>query len=242
MRPQLIYLHIEKAAGSSQRVLLYENYGEDDVYWLGLEPGLMIPADLDETFTDRRVLGGHFDYPTFATVQRPLLFTAVVREPIARAFSLYYYCAHMATPDVREGWRSRGLVPSSMLRTLERCPSFLGQVNDRQNFQLSGVRHFEETRAHMRAHNFVVGCIDNLTAFNGELGDLLGWSKKAVARHNAGPAGYYEHILSEPGLLEKITELNREDQKLYNFIKSAGVFEHLPERRKLLTALAPKKT
>lgn len=240
-RPQLIYFHIEKSAGSSQRRLFYDNYGKDDVYWMGLEQGPRKPTDLKKGYQDRRILGGHFGYHTFARDERTLLFSAVIRDPVERAISLFNYCATTAPERIRKNWLSRGLKPTSMLDTINGSRSFVGQVRDLQCKQICGAARFEQAHELIHSKNFIVGCFDRLPQYNLCLGSLLNWSVQAMGRHNAGPDGYRDAILAEPGLVEAVRDLNQEDQKLYALVRHAGVFEHLPDRDVLETALAVDK-
>lgn len=234
----LIYLHIEKSAGTSQRELFWRNYGKDRVAWKGLDFPTGNRRGLLE-FRERPVLGGHMDYPEARALAGTLLFTSVVREPVSRAVSLFNFWSRNAPEDQRRTWRSRGLDPESMLATIRGCGRFRKAISDSQCIRLSGSRRFEDCMQIMGRENFIVGTFDRLNEFNDRLAGLLAWSRADLGRFNeAGSSSYQDSILAEEGLREAIEDLVGEDRKLFEWLDEQGLYEHLPDGEALVEGLS----
>lgn len=231
----LIYIHIEKSAGTSQRHLFYRNYGRSRVFWYGVGSA---KASFDRAeLGDCKVVGGHRDHGFYASVSRQTLFASVVREPVARVVSLFNYYAQ--TSRERTEWLKRGLNPDSLLDTIVRCGPFRQNIANTQCLRLGDSRNFERALEVLRRDNFIVGCFEHLDRFNSELAIRLGWRYTDLDRHNVGRDISRRRVLDEEGVVEKILELNREDQKLYEFVKGQQVYVNIRDDDTLLAALHP---
>jgi len=229
MQTNLVYLHIEKSAGTAQRQLLWGNYGRDRVAWSGFNTNPSRQREILR-FLERPVLGGHFDYPVFRNVDRRCLFTAVVRDPVERAISLFYYIAHNAPGEQRNAWRRRGLNPESMARTLDECTRFRQTLCNAQCTRLSGDPTLEGALQRFESENFIVGTFDAVDEFNQRLGAMLNWRTTKMNIHNvSGRPGYQDEIRSEPGLIERLFDLVGEDKRLYEFVRDSGGVAHVPD-------------
>lgn len=240
MIAQLVYIHIEKSAGTSQSGLLVDIYGRDDVFWKDNDMAVDQFKDAARDVS-RRVIGGHLSYTDLKNTKQYRLFTAVVRDPVSRAVSLFNYHAWGRDEDNREQWRRRGLDPSSMLRTIEQLPLFRGTISNQQCMALSGHKRFDAVEEVLRSENFVVGAYDRLDEFNARLAQMLSWENKPLPHINAAQRrDYRECILAEPGLEEEIFKLNQEDLKLYEFISQRGVYQHAPDETIFREYLSPR--
>lgn len=239
MLAQLVYLHIEKSAGTSERALLFENYGRDDVFWHGMDSKPSRRQDAVRV-DDRRVLGGHLDLVDFKDCGRKILFTAVVREPVSRAVSLFHYYAENGPEKNRRIWRRRGLDAGSMLNSIHKCGQFRDGISNTQCRRLSGQRDFQAVRQAFQSNNLVIGTFDRVDEFNRTLAEFLSWPAYSLGVHNtARRAGYQQEILAEPGLKDKILELNQEDLALYDFVHARNVLCNLPDAKFLREHLRP---
>ncbi|MEZ5571596.1 MAG: sulfotransferase family 2 domain-containing protein [Halioglobus sp.] len=226
----LVYLHIPKAAGTSHRQYLAQVYGEDAIFWYGLnsDAGKFNPKEL----ASAPVVGGHRPLEFFPK-SFPAIYTSILRDPVERAVSFFNYCA--APPNAgteqwkkeREAglarWRSRGVDPESMINSIENCKQFREEISNLQCQYLS--RHganFSGVRKTLHEEDMVIGVFDQLHQFNGFFQSELAYPIENSRRANAGSAGYSARILAEPGLVELIRSLNVEDQRLYDFVR----FEH----------------
>lgn len=229
MLAQLVYIHCEKSAGTSQRSLFVKNYGREKIFWHGLDHK-KYPDGSYKDIENYLIFGGHISYLDLTSISNRCLFTSVIREPISRAVSLYHYFCENAPEEQRLQWIEKGLDKTSMLRTIEKVPGFRKQITNMQCYRLSGKKDFDMTREILSTDNFLVGHFGNLEAFNARLGEILDWKHTSLGQHNtAKRSDYQSEILSEPHLRDLILELNQEDAKLYEFIVTEGLYEHLPD-------------
>jgi len=216
-----VYLHIPKSAGTSQRILLYENYGESNVYWYGINSDC-------RKFHARKVaaypvVGGHRRRSFYNGSRASCFFSSVVREPVSRAISLFnFFASH--TSATKAAWIKKGFHPESMLRTIENCPAFVKHIRNMQCRFLSGWRRFDSTVARLGKVPCAVGVLDNLTTYNEKLASLFGWISSEAPRVLCGETGYEEAIREEPGLIAAVKRLNREDLHLYAWLQDQGVW------------------
>lgn len=239
MLAQLIYLHIEKSAGTSQRALLYNNYGKANVFWHGLNSN--VSENINYSGIDNvHVIGGHINYTAFSHNPHRLLFSSVVREPVSRAVSLFHYHINHPEQEHRIIWYKQGLDPANFIKSVEKCKAFRNSISNSQCVRLSGKPNFEEVMKTITRENFVIGFFDNLERFNRTLATILHWKNYSLSKHNVGRPNYQEGILQELGVIDIIRELNLEDEKLYNFIKQEGGYTHVPDLKIFQKYLIPE--
>ncbi|MEH7237273.1 sulfotransferase family 2 domain-containing protein [Bacillus sp. JJ1562] len=84
--PLLIFMHIQKTAGSTLRSILNKEFGKENT-WFG--------RTLDELPKDRidelKCVGGHFEYGIHENFTRPYTYLTMLREPVDRVLSYYYF-------------------------------------------------------------------------------------------------------------------------------------------------------
>lgn len=229
MAAKLVFIHIEKAAGTSQRALLDRVYGRSNVLWRGRDFKDCRSGGLPD-ITKYLVIGGHLSAAQFQGVRTPILFLSIVREPVDRAVSLFHYFSENGPEKDRRDWRNKGLDPSSMTTTIQNVPAFRDAVSNRQCSRLSGNCDFVTTLDKLHNDNYLIGSFGRVEEFTNRVASLLDWPPVTPGRHNsARRSDYRDEILAEPGLRDLIGNLNQEDEKLYRFIANQGCFEHLPE-------------
>lgn len=97
---RLLFLHLPKTAGSTLRRIIDKHYGRGAVFTIGERT----KADIDRLLSlprrelDRiRAIVGHFPFGLHALLPWPAAYVTLVREPVDRIVSHYYYAAR--TPD-----------------------------------------------------------------------------------------------------------------------------------------------
>jgi hypothetical protein len=238
MAAKLVFLHIPKTAGSSLRLLLKANYGVDDVFWYERNSQNTVKFRPDEA-RGCRIVGGHRRMQFYLRSATPLFFTSVVREPVARAVSLFnlYSTFDLAA---RERWMAEGLRPDSMLATLKECPRFSKTIENGQCAHLSGTRSCRKTLDLLLKLPCAVGVLDYLDDFTRTLGHLFRWPVTAAPHaHPAYKQGYRQDVLAERGLRRVLEKMTREDRKLYDALSRRRVFlnrRDLPFYQRALSA------
>jgi hypothetical protein len=244
---QFVYLHIPKTAGSSVTERIGHAYGAQNVLHVcPRENDSMHELLHPDRIRRYAALRGHLSRRDFI-FGNGILFSALVRAPVARALSLY---AWYMRPDLvdssldaseqrqrrvqqRRVWEPRGMHPQSIVKSLQDCPQFRREVENVQCRYLSYCEPtFDGAIETLRRDAFVVGCLEQLPKYLAYMTDLLGWGNAALGQIKASRSGYAE-LLAEQGLVEAITEFTREDAKLFAFVHDEcnGLFAHVPDER-----------
>jgi hypothetical protein len=242
----LVFIHIPKVAGTSHREYLSQVYGEESIFWYGLDSEAEIFNKKE--LAKAPVVGGHRPLEFYPPAYKAL-YTTIIRDPLERAVSFFNYraTASAETGDERwlekratalSHWLAQGIDQSSMLKSIENCEEFRRDISNLQCRYLS--RHgatFAGVRKTFQQTNIMVGVFDQLQKFNGFFQSELSFFIENNLRANTASNGYSAEILAEPGLVELIRSLNVEDQRLYDFVRyeHAGLYidaDNLPEIRK----------
>ena len=227
--PKIIFVHIPKAAGSSQLRIMEEIYGPDMVFWWPRIYGENVNT-LQGPDTQRwTVSGGHiplrnYDMPN----NKHSLIIGLLREPVDRVFSLFDFCAHPANAQDPESRLARqkmhdelmddGFDPSSVKISIERSEIFRRHCSNAHCDYLSLYEPtFAGVELTLKGHNFVLGVTDGIADFHHMLNKTLGWNaSNIVVNKSATPLN--PQFLREKGLIELIRSINSEDLALYQYV------------------------
>tara|TARA_R110001592_G_scaffold215025_2_gene468296 strand:+ start:71063 stop:72691 length:1629 start_codon:yes stop_codon:yes gene_type:complete len=228
--PELVFLHIPKTAGTSQRGAFQKHYGVENIFWLGKDCPANIMRYPRDQVGERFVVGGH-KLLSFYPRRLDPLYCAILRDPVERAISLFgYYTrpdfARLARDqktrsDVLEMMRDKGIDPDSMLLSIRHCRSFRKEISNFQCKYLS--RHsntFAAVRKSLRKLDHVIGTMGSHDQFHRELGALLGWPEEPPVEFNRSRDNYLTPFLQDEELVELIGELNKEDQRLVDWVET----------------------
>jgi hypothetical protein len=240
MTSKLVHLHIPKTGGTSQRFVLLDLYGKEDVYWFGIDDRSGDPFDAAEV-ANYRIVGGHKPL-NFYPGDLDALYTAVIRDPIIRAASLYSYYAKPEYAHGQSGrdahyqiWLDRGMDPNSIVNSLQQCAEFRHEVNNQQcRFLSRQAARFEDVLETLENTPALICTSDKTAAMNEQLAALLDWKLVPQQSLNKSRGNTNELILQEPGAREAIADLVQEDLKLFSYINEScdGVYRNIrnPEK------------
>lgn len=114
----VLFMHIAKTAGTTFREAMVENYTQSEVAYLyphppGFQPGHfeLLPAEQRAKF---RLVVGHFVYGIHALIPGAVRYVTVVREPVHRVISHYFYLIQ-TEPDITRDGESAPLPLAAML-------------------------------------------------------------------------------------------------------------------------------
>jgi Sulfotransferase family len=116
VRPQLVVLHIEKTAGTSLRRSVLEPNLQRVEYFGGLRH-FRASDDVD-------CIHGHIAYGYHRIVRRPIVYTTMLREPVDRALSFYYFIRDEVRIDLFERHPLRNYADSVTIGQFFRNPRF----------------------------------------------------------------------------------------------------------------------
>lgn len=253
---KLVYLHIPKSGGTSQRTLFFDLYGRKNVMWHGArQPALPrnIPAYDDHALSDYAVIGGHKPIAYYPE-NLDAFYISVVREPISRVISLYSYYTKpqfaddyhkSAREEALENWKKLGIDTESLVNSINNCERFREEIENYQCYYLSRHENTFDGAVSTLGHSKAIVCdMDSTPRMNTILSDLFGWGPVPQRKLNRSKEKTHESFFNEPGLVETVSELVAEDLRLYEFISKEhqGVFSNIGENSKLphsLKALTP---
>jgi hypothetical protein len=94
---QLVYLHIPKTAGSSVRDLFQKKYWKRHVLFVdGYSPDSFIAEHVvGKNLHKKKLIFGHFDIGISKHLESDVQFMTILRDPIERVISHYYYVLRM---------------------------------------------------------------------------------------------------------------------------------------------------
>jgi hypothetical protein len=228
--PELVFLHIPKAAGTSQRGAFQKHYGADNIFWFGRDCPPDIRRYPQDQIGERFVVGGHKPLSFYPRHIDPL-YCAILRHPIERVISLFgfYTRPELAITEGEKGVRtkvlhqkrSEGIDPDSMLLSIRNCGPFREEISNFQCRYLSlGASTFAGVRKSLKKIDHVIGTMSSHDSFHRELGALLGWPEVPPVMVNRSRDNYSAPFLQDEELLALISELNREDQKLVEWVQT----------------------
>lgn len=219
---RLIYIHIEKAAGTSIRQFLNNQFGEKNIYWHGV--------NVDEIDLNKFcIIGGHKNFSAYKDLPAiDTYFTSVIRQPRDRIISLYNYYNEKKITSMLN---SEGFDSTSIENTLINCTEFQENIENAQCYYLSCTKNFEVTLAHLQNRKFFVGNSENISFYENYLNKILLTPSGKIPVYNAGVKGYENKIQLSERSEAIISSLTEEDLKLYTFIthENNGIFSSLTQ-------------
>jgi len=198
-RPELIFVHIPKTAGSSFEAILKAVYGSEQVKrWRRDNAG-----SFDDLRKWPRVISGHFPLGKYAPAFPDAATITWLREPAARLFSMYFYFRNPPTPRapitaLRKAVEHDGI---SLEEFVELCPK--NPFTDRF------------LRGYSLADLDFVGITEHFADDLRDLAQKLSWPDVHVARERVTVTGEYKHFHPSSRLLRRIRELHHDDIELY---------------------------
>jgi len=214
---KLIYLHVPKTAGKAFTSLCEQTYpGATAVHTNGRYN--------NEEWTAARVIGGHFHYSCFAAAGPQHVFLGVVRDPVERALSRFRWYSHR--PQGRESREERGFDHESFSNTLANDAFRMEFLHNLQCRYLSDCSRFRDALKVLQSRPFIIGTFEQLDQWMDVLAEEFGWPHRALPVVNRLTTEKPASDNSE--LLALLRKYNKEDQRLYEFVRKQGVFSSLP--------------
>lgn len=204
---ELISIHIPKTAGTSFRNILKEVYGSKNVVRLDIPNNVELNS---KEFKDKsldpdiKVIHGHFSYKRLTKafeIPKEIPVITWLRDPAIRVISNYYYLDMILRKELDEERKGLNILLKMEKSLLEYAST---KVNRNRIWKFMKGIDLEEL--------FFIGLTEHYNEDLEHLGQLLGWKKYKIYKHN--PTADKPEVDQET--IERIKELNSEDYKIYN--------------------------
>ena len=197
----LVFPHVPKTGGTTLHDSFGRFFGPDRVFWHrrrdfsthAIGPSL---SDLSpEVLRSYRFVSGHFEITSLPQMERETVFVGLVRDPVARFLSDYYFNREFGRPDLRAEAQSRS--PESYLAFKQSSPSKL--FDNHQIFALTGTHDLAEALDKIDQHYLLACSTAQLDRAQRALSDLFGFPDPAPRTANPSAARNWspDDILSE---------------------------------------------
>jgi hypothetical protein len=224
--PVVLFLHVPKAGGSTLGEYVYNQCRAPASRGDGLldagvayldygfikEPELAVPGRVKSLLgrRDLRAVIGHFWFGLHEHVARPSTYVTLLRDPVERVVSLYYYAK---------------LQEMTSLEEFARTPPFKEVDND-QTRRIAGVNPpvggctratLDAARENLRRHFAVVGTTERMEETLALLNLKLGWSRDVVSYPRNVNAARPASASLTPEAAEAVRDRNELDYELWRF-------------------------
>ncbi|MBJ3776075.1 hypothetical protein [Acuticoccus mangrovi] len=219
-RPLLIYVHIQKTAGTSMREFLNQLLGKKNIFWHG-ETGSLADlfADGGEAALRRYTLiGGHFSarHPALQALEKPHLFLSMMREPTQQILS------HFAYVDSRpeNALHSDRDIAATLADPTHPFTEFSKSAQCRM---LTGRTKAAPAERVIRRGPYLIGCVERFDDFLNAIDETVRPLGALKPKHLNMQRAETRDKLGTPEVLDLIAPLAAEDAVLHRKVMDDGV-------------------
>lgn len=212
----IAFFHGQRTGGSALRHILARGIGTDKVFatqyagefehWHKIKP---------ETLLGLRVFAGHSNYSQ-VDLGREQRYISLVRHPVYRVFSIFYYCKRYDTHALHP-FTNNATMAEFYESARKRSPSYFDNVQCRR---ISGEMKIGPAMKALEDHMWAIGATEKLNNFTDWLLPKLGAEKEDVPDLGSD-AEKYAKELKNTDLVERILNDNREDLQLFEYLNAS---------------------
>ena len=210
----VIFLHIPKAAGSTLNRVIAQSYPPEAIHKIGGKTRSVELAEVAEVTrmpTAVRLLSGHSPFGVHTALSRPFTYIAMLRDPVERMLSHYYFAKRLATHPMHAAIASGEMTLTGFARKLSNTQTRYIAGSDLSEDEATLL---ERAKANLSEHFSVVGLSERFDESVVLFERVLGWRVRAFGNSNVtqGRPKADGHSSEE---LEAIRESNQLDLALY---------------------------
>jgi hypothetical protein len=237
----LIFLHIPKAAGSTLHRIIKRQYPKRAIFTVD---GSRIRESIDEFKSlseeeraEIRCLKGHMPYGLHQYLPRPSVYITVLRDPVDRIISHYYFVLRTPGHFLHQDVISKKMSLEDYVNS-----DLSSELNNGQVRLLSGLESvdsiyghgpvsrsvLEAAKANLQNHFFAVGLSERFEESVLLFKDMLGWTRTYFVKENVTQKRPTKSDVSKQ-ILKRIEQYNALDIELYDFAER--LFKNMLEKR-----------
>jgi hypothetical protein len=226
----LLFLHIVKTAGVTMTSILRRQYPNERIYRVYDDPWIVAVNRFAEMPEDERAhyraIMGHMHLGMHKLVPGPSTYVTLLREPVDRVISAYYFVRERSShPEhekiLRSGLDFAGVLESGFLPILANSMTQVLCTTDIPNIPYGGCtpEMLEGAKRNLERRFAVVGLTERFDETLMLLKERFGWSNLFYVRRNLTRSRPQREELSAD-VLDLIREYNQLDIELYAFAKA----------------------
>jgi hypothetical protein len=223
----LIFLHVPKTAGTTLNQILWRQYQSRIVHRIQkIIPGRSVEDFRAMTEAEKsrvRIVTGHIDFGFHEFLPRPCEYITILRDPVDRIISHYYYVSrdpnHYLYPEVK----GRKLTLADYVRS-----GLTPELDNAQVKQIAGEfvgygqctrGHLERAKRNITDHFVVAGLSERFDETLLLLKRQLHWSAPYYVKENVTPNRPSRDNI-DPAARRAIEEVNALDMELWEFVRN----------------------
>ncbi len=226
IEPTVVFVHIQKTAGTTMRYILGSYYDKERIFMPG-PVGNRTLEELEETPLSAKenvdLLLGHFSYGVHQYLPRPPIYVTVLRQPVERVLSHYFHekrdptnllhdriQAGMGIADYVKHYANAGKMDNLQTRMLA------GNWR-RKGFGSCTDEMFELAKKNLEAHFVVAGLTERFDESYVLMKRALNWPEFVFSANRNATKNRPPRESVPEDVLEVVRSYNRYDLALYAF-------------------------
>lgn len=211
----LVFFHAQRTGGSALRHVLARAFGQDNIFctqyvddfqhWDKVSP---------ERLSSMKIFAGHSNFVE-RDMGRNLHYISLLRHPVYRIISLYYYCQKHQKHPLHEFAMSNDILGFYRNSIIKRSY----YLNNLMCSRICGEPDFEKARDYIESKFLAVGLTD-------QLGDFVHWLLSSqgiepeVLESLQHDSVRYAELIKDDEMVRVIKEGNSEDVALFEYMNS----------------------
>ncbi|MGM0887582.1 MAG: sulfotransferase family 2 domain-containing protein [Bacillota bacterium] len=201
-----IFVHIPKTAGTTLSRIIEDQYKGNEFWKYSYDYQVLI-----EKANKMKCVIGHFPFGVHQHIKRPYTYLTMLRDPVERLISLYYFWSEQAF----------GNVQNVSFEEFIDSPIYDANVSNGQTLYLAGglTPDLEKAKENLINHFAVPGIMEMFNESLFFIKNECGWNVNHYQLANKGKTRPAEIPFSK-GVLELVKSKNELDLELYQFAKN----------------------
>jgi len=230
-KKKLIFLHIPKAGGTTLTNVIRKNYERDRIYTLdGTRDAMLAFKNFSkEKIAKYDCVQGHMGFGFHKLFEGPVHYITILREPIERVISLYFYIKRTPSHYLYESINNlkiglKDFVSSELTHELYNGQTRLLAAENGLGITFRDKRRLDDNdlikaKEHFRKHFAVIGVLERFNDFLLLAQQIFEWKNILYEKMNVA-ANITRFVNIDDEIIGLIRNNNLIDIALYNYVKS----------------------